>query len=77
LIKEAWGKDISMMMVTQEILIYLSILISTEPELFEGMIRLRIGLIIQVMVGELKRTLCCTGFLKEQLISFLNVKITF
>jgi phosphorylase kinase alpha/beta subunit len=48
LIKEAWQKDISMMMLTQELLIYLALFISTEPQLFEGMIRLRIGLIIQV-----------------------------
>ena len=38
----------------------MSVLISTEPILFQGMIRLRIGLIIQVMIGELKRTLFCT-----------------
>ncbi len=48
------------MMLTQERLIYLALLISTEPKLFDGMIQLRIGLIIQVMVAELKRTLNCT-----------------
>ena len=51
-----------MMMVTQELLIYLGLFISTEPQLFEGMIRLRLGLIIQVMIGELERTLKCSGF---------------
>ena len=50
-----------MMMVSQEILIYLSLFILTEPLLFQGMIRLRIGLIIQVMIGELRRTLNCSG----------------
>ena len=50
-----------MMMVSQEILIYLSLFISTEPQLFQGMIRIRIGLIIQVMIGELKRTISCSG----------------
>jgi phosphorylase kinase alpha/beta subunit len=50
-----------MMMITQELLIYLALFISTEPELFQGMIRLRLGLIIQVMIGELERTLNCTG----------------
>ena len=50
-----------MMMVTQELLIYLALFISTEPQLFEGMIRLRLGLLIQVMIGELERTLTCTG----------------
>jgi phosphorylase kinase alpha/beta subunit len=48
-------------MVTQELLINLSLFISTEPQLFQGMIRLRIGLIIQVMIGELERTLSCSG----------------
>jgi hypothetical protein len=32
----------------QEILIYLAMFIRTEPQLFHGMLRLRIGLIIQV-----------------------------
>ena len=52
LIKEAWQKDISMMMLTQEHLIYLALFIATEPQLFEGMIRLRIGLIIQVKLQQ-------------------------
>ncbi len=60
LIKKAWQDDISMIMVSQEILIYLALFISTEPQLFQGMICIRIGLIIQVMIGELKRTLSCT-----------------
>ena len=47
-------------MVTQEIIIYLTLFIGTEPQLFEGMVRLRIGLIIQVMIGELERTLNCS-----------------
>jgi phosphorylase kinase alpha/beta subunit len=49
-----------MIMVTQEIIIYLALFIGTEPQLFEGMVRLRIGLIIQVMIGELERTLNCS-----------------
>lgn len=61
LIKNAWEDDISMIMVSQEIVIYLALFISTEPQLFQGMIRMRIGLIIQVILGELKRTLSCTG----------------
>ena len=52
LIKEAWQKDISMMMLTQELLIYLAFFIATEPQLFEGMIRLRIGLIVQVKLQQ-------------------------
>ena len=61
LIKQAWNKDVSMMMVTQELLIYLGLFVSTEPQLFEGMIRLRLGLVIQVMIGELERTLNCSS----------------
>jgi phosphorylase kinase alpha/beta subunit len=47
-------------MVTQELLVFLALFIATEPQLFEGMIRLRLGLIIQVMIGELERTLNCS-----------------
>ena len=34
--------------LVQEILIYLAMFIRTEPFLFNGMLRLRVGLIIQV-----------------------------
>ncbi|CAF2699820.1 unnamed protein product [Rotaria sp. Silwood2] len=53
----ATGNDPTMVMLTQEILVFLHTFISTEPQLFAGMIRIRVGLIIQVMLGELKRTL--------------------
>merc|ERR1719228_2358720 len=49
--------DISTSALTQEILVYLAMFIRTEPSLFHGMLRLRVGLIIQVMVSELARTL--------------------
>jgi phosphorylase kinase alpha/beta subunit len=49
--------DPTMVMLTQEILVFLHLFITTEPQLFAGMIRIRVGLIIQVMLGELKRTL--------------------
>ena len=49
--------DESMTMLTQELLVYMSMFIQTEPELFHGMLRLRIGLIIQVMVSEMSRCL--------------------
>ncbi len=32
----------------QEIIVYLSMLLQTEPKLFHGMLRLRVGLIVQV-----------------------------
>lgn len=49
--------DESLSMLTQEILVYLSMFIQTEPELFHGMLRLRMGLIIQVMMSEVGRCL--------------------
>ena len=61
-----------MMMLTVELLIYLSMLILSEPQIFETMIRIRIGLIIQVMIGELKRTLMCNGI--EQNLHLINLK---
>ena len=45
----------------QEILIYLAMFIRTEPRLFNEMLRLRVGLIIQVMASELARTFKCSG----------------
>ena len=57
IIYNAYRGDESMTMLTQELLVYLSMFIQTEPELFHGMMRLRIGLIIQVMVSEVERCL--------------------
>ena len=51
LLNQAWEKDISMIVLTQELLVYLGLFISTEPQLFQSMIRIRTGLIIQVMVS--------------------------
>lgn len=48
LIHEAYGDDESTAMLTQELLVYLSMFIRTEPQLFHEMLRLRVGLIIQV-----------------------------
>lgn len=61
LIHEAYGDDESTAMLTQELLVYLSMFIRTEPQLFHEMLRLRVGLIIQVMAKELSRTLACDG----------------
>jgi len=47
--------------VFQEILIYLAMFIRTEPKLFHEMLRLRVGLIIQVMATELARIFKCSG----------------
>ncbi|XP_055893667.1 probable phosphorylase b kinase regulatory subunit alpha isoform X16 [Biomphalaria glabrata] len=61
IIYEACGEDHSTASLTQEILVYLAMFIRTEPQLFDEMLRLRVGLIIQVMASELSRTLQCSG----------------
>nr|XP_018905270.1 PREDICTED: probable phosphorylase b kinase regulatory subunit alpha isoform X2 [Bemisia tabaci] len=61
LIHQAYGDDESSAMLTQELLVYLAMFIRTEPLLFQEMLRLRVGLIIQVMAAELSRTLICSG----------------
>lgn len=48
LIHEAYGDDESTAMLTQELMVYLAMFIRTEPQLFHEMLRLRVGLIIQV-----------------------------
>ncbi|XP_003437073.2 probable phosphorylase b kinase regulatory subunit alpha isoform X3 [Anopheles gambiae] len=60
-IHEAYGDDESTAMLSQELLVYLAMFIRTEPQLFHEMLRLRVGLIIQVMAKELSRTLNCDG----------------
>lgn len=61
LIHKAYGDDTSTAMLTQELLVYLAMFIRTEPQLFHEMLRLRVGLIIQVMAKELAKTLNCDG----------------
>ncbi|CAK9304381.1 unnamed protein product [Gordionus sp. m RMFG-2023] len=61
LINDVYGGDSSTAMLTQELLVYLSIMIITEPNLFKEMLRLRTGLILQVMASELARVLDCSG----------------
>ncbi|XP_017870383.1 probable phosphorylase b kinase regulatory subunit alpha isoform X8 [Drosophila mojavensis] len=61
LIHDAYGDDESTAMLTQELMVYLAMFIRTEPQLFHEMLRLRVGLIIQVMAKELSRTLNCDG----------------
>ncbi|KAK3878050.1 hypothetical protein Pcinc_017263 [Petrolisthes cinctipes] len=59
LIHEAYGSDETTAMLTQELVVYLAMFIRTEPSLFSEMLRLRVGLIIQVMASELARTIQC------------------
>ncbi|XP_070616202.1 phosphorylase b kinase regulatory subunit alpha, skeletal muscle isoform isoform X2 [Erythrolamprus reginae] len=61
LIDEASEKNMSLFILTQEIMVYLAMYIRTQPALFTEMFRLRIGLIIQVMTMELAQSLCCSG----------------
>ncbi|GCC38048.1 hypothetical protein chiPu_0016559 [Chiloscyllium punctatum] len=61
LIYEASGQDISLAVLTQEIMVYLAMYVRTEPGLFAEMLRLRVGLIIQVMATELAYSLSCSG----------------
>uniref|UniRef100_A0A1A7Z4D3 Phosphorylase b kinase regulatory subunit n=1 Tax=Iconisemion striatum TaxID=60296 RepID=A0A1A7Z4D3_9TELE len=61
LIDEASDNNISVAILTQEIMVYLAMSIRTQPGLFSEMFRLRIGLIIQVMATELAQSLNCSG----------------
>ncbi|XP_053313294.1 phosphorylase b kinase regulatory subunit alpha, liver isoform isoform X2 [Spea bombifrons] len=61
LIYEASGQDISIAVLTQEIMLYLAMYVRSQPSLFGEMLRLRIGLIMQVMATELARSLNCSG----------------
>ncbi|CAN8005577.1 unnamed protein product [Ixodes hexagonus] len=53
IIARAHRGDQSTAMLTQELLVYLGMFIHTDPQLFTEMLRLRVGLIIQVMASEL------------------------
>ncbi|XP_061089801.1 phosphorylase b kinase regulatory subunit alpha, skeletal muscle isoform isoform X2 [Conger conger] len=61
LIDEASESNISIAILTQEIMVFLAMNIRTQPSLFSEMFRLRIGLIIQVMATELAQSLNCSG----------------
>ncbi|XP_062440940.1 phosphorylase b kinase regulatory subunit alpha, skeletal muscle isoform isoform X3 [Rhea pennata] len=61
LIDEASDKNLSVSILTQEIMVYLSMYMRTQPSLFAEMFRIRIGLIIQVMATELAHSLHCSA----------------
>ncbi|XP_041816169.1 phosphorylase b kinase regulatory subunit alpha, liver isoform isoform X2 [Chelmon rostratus] len=71
LIFEASGQDISVAVLTQEIMVYLAMYARSQPALFGDMLRLRIGLIMQVMATELARSLHCSG--EEASESLMNL----
>ena len=47
------GEDVRDHVLTQEVLIYLGLLIRAEPTLFGGLMTLRVGYLIRLMIGEL------------------------
>ncbi|XP_050166746.1 phosphorylase b kinase regulatory subunit alpha, skeletal muscle isoform isoform X3 [Myiozetetes cayanensis] len=61
LIDEASEKNLSVSILTQEIMVYLAMYMRTQPALFVEMFRIRIGLIIQVMATELAHSLHCSA----------------
>ncbi|MBD2019795.1 glycoside hydrolase family 15 protein [Leptolyngbya sp. FACHB-36] len=54
-IREFCREDIRDRVLTQEILIYLSLLIKSEPRLFNGLLTLRVGFLILLITSELAR----------------------
>ncbi|XP_034884654.1 phosphorylase b kinase regulatory subunit alpha, skeletal muscle isoform isoform X7 [Mirounga angustirostris] len=71
LIDEASEGDMSISILTQEIMVYLAMYMRTQPGLFAEMFRLRIGLIIQVMATELAHSLRCSA--EEATDSLMNL----
>lgn len=52
-IKTFCGEDVRDRPLTQEILIYLSVLLKTDPELFNSLLTLRVGYLILLITGEI------------------------
>ena len=59
-IREFCGNDVRDRPLTQEVLIYLSILLKTDPSLFDGLLTLRVGYLILLLTSELARELNVT-----------------
>ena len=59
-IRQFCGEDIRDRTLTQEILIYLSVLIKAEPQLFKGLLTLRVSYFILLLTSELARELGVT-----------------
>ena len=56
-IREFGGSDIRDWVLTQEVLIYLGVMIVAEPELFRGLLTLRVGYLILLITSELANDL--------------------
>ena len=54
------GEDIRDRVLTQEIIIYLGILIRSEPQLFDGLLTLRVGYLILLITSELAQETAVT-----------------
>lgn len=52
-IREFCGEDIRDRVLTQEVLIYLSVLIKSDPQLFDGLLTLRVNYLILLLVSDL------------------------
>jgi phosphorylase kinase alpha/beta subunit len=59
-IREFCGEDVRERVLTQEILIYLGLLIKAEPQLFKGLLTLRVSYFILLLTSELARELGVT-----------------
>uniref|UniRef100_A0A1I8H7G0 Phosphorylase b kinase regulatory subunit n=1 Tax=Macrostomum lignano TaxID=282301 RepID=A0A1I8H7G0_9PLAT len=60
-IRAACAGDLTLGVLTQELLVYLSMLARTEPQLFASTCRVRVGLIVRVMGSEMGRALGLNG----------------
>jgi len=60
MILEACG-DGDVAILQQEVILYLAMLIRGQPTLFNDLLRLRVGLIVQVLASELARLFNCSG----------------
>ncbi|MBW4648976.1 MAG: glycoside hydrolase family 15 protein [Kastovskya adunca ATA6-11-RM4] len=75
-IDEFCGEDIRDRVLTQEILIYLGLLIKAQPKLFQGLLTLRVGYMILLITSELATELGITqDEAYEQLMSSSPVEV--
>lgn len=56
-------------------MVYLAMYVRSQPSLFGDMLRLRIGLIMQVMATELARSLHCSGTANQAIQIFSSAYI--
>ena len=68
--------DISAAVLTMELLCYLAMFIRTEPHLFHGMIRIRVGLIIQAIetiVQLINNVQCLISFCLDCILLYIFI----